>query len=98
MKSCREIHLDASALLDGELPLLQALGLRVHLLMCRHCRRFMRHLRLVSRSLSRRAERLAAPTALVDRVLEHLECHAGLGTVEAAAGEIADFKTPGPRT
>lgn len=76
MKTCCEVQEKASALLDGELPLLQLLGVKMHLVLCRHCRRFMRHLRLVSHSLALRG-RLASPTGeFVERVTEHLECQA----------------------
>lgn len=97
MKSCREIHLEASLLLDGELPYPMALGLHLHVLLCRHCRRFLRHLRLVSHGLARRTATLKTPEPLVDRLIEQLEYRAGLGGREAEACPQPDFRTPGPR-
>ncbi len=41
MLSCREITEQASAYLDRDLPLSGRLQFRLHLFMCRHCRRFM---------------------------------------------------------
>lgn len=45
MLNCRAIALQASHYLDQKLTLRESLGYRFHLLMCRYCRRFVRHLR-----------------------------------------------------
>jgi hypothetical protein len=37
----------------GEMPLLRRLGVWTHVAMCRHCRAFRRHLRLMTRAASR---------------------------------------------
>jgi anti-sigma factor RsiW len=74
MKTCREVHKEASALLDGQLPLVQALGVRMHLLLCTHCRRYVRHLRLLAHSLAMRARASSSPADFVERVTTHLEC------------------------
>jgi anti-sigma factor ChrR (cupin superfamily) len=43
--SCREIVQDADRLLAAELPWRRRVAVKLHLLMCRHCRRYVRQLR-----------------------------------------------------
>lgn len=45
MMSCKDVTALASQYVDGELPIARRLGLRMHVAMCRHCRRFLRQLR-----------------------------------------------------
>ncbi len=47
MLTCREVTALASSRLDGELSLRKRLAIRVHLMMCIHCRRFQRQFRLL---------------------------------------------------
>lgn len=47
MLSCREVVKDADHLLDGGLGWRQRLAIRVHLLICHHCRRYVRQLRML---------------------------------------------------
>ncbi len=49
MMSCREVCDHASDFIEAELPLRSRLRLGLHLLICRHCARFMRYLRLAGR-------------------------------------------------
>lgn len=74
MKTCREVHELASALQDGRLRLRARIELRMHLLLCIHCRRYVRHLRLLARGLAIRGRTSTAPADFVERVIEHLEC------------------------
>lgn len=53
MLKCNELVADADALLDGALPPVQRLRLRLHLLLCRDCRRYLRQLRLMLTWLGR---------------------------------------------
>ena len=53
MLNCREVTGRASELLDGELPLPMRVQMRLHLLMCRFCREYMRQMSLVIRALRR---------------------------------------------
>ncbi|HBX56088.1 anti-sigma factor family protein [Pseudomonas sp. UBA2684] len=46
MLSCKELVAHSSDFLDGQLNLRQRLSVRAHLAMCRHCRRFIKQLRL----------------------------------------------------
>jgi len=60
--SCRDVTGRASLIVDGELPRNERLGVRVHLLVCSHCRRFLKNLRgLVQAMRLRNAQREAVP-------------------------------------
>ncbi len=56
MLTCREVAEKASALVDGELDLRERIGLRLHLLMCANCRRFVRQFKTLVDSLALRSE------------------------------------------
>ena len=45
MLSCKEVSIRASALIDGELSMWQALQMRLHLAMCKGCERFVAQMR-----------------------------------------------------
>ncbi len=72
MLTCRElVQARASDYLDGQLNWRQRIGVRFHLLLCDHCRRFVRQLALVRKVLVRRPERPVAEadvTALAERL------------------------------
>ncbi|WP_461521097.1 anti-sigma factor family protein [Porticoccus sp.] len=44
MLSCREVVINADQLLDGELSWRRRLAVKVHLLICHNCRRYLRQL------------------------------------------------------
>lgn len=46
MLKCRDVLALGSQYVDGAVSPSQRLALRLHLLVCGHCRRFVRHLRL----------------------------------------------------
>jgi anti-sigma factor ChrR (cupin superfamily) len=54
--SCRDVTASASRLVDGELGLGERMAVRVHLIVCVHCRRFVRQLGVLVASLHRRQE------------------------------------------
>lgn len=54
MLNCREITDRASDYLDGDLSRGQRMGVHMHLLMCRHCRRLVRQLSRLRQTLARR--------------------------------------------
>lgn len=56
MLSCRDVTASASRLVDGELGLGERIAVRVHLIVCVHCRRFVRQLGVLVASLHRRQE------------------------------------------
>ena len=45
MRSCKDINQNVDAHLDGELSLTQRIELRLHMLMCVDCRRYIRQLK-----------------------------------------------------
>lgn len=51
MLPCKEIVRILSS--GEELPLVKRFELRLHLMMCKYCSRFARHLRIMKRNLSR---------------------------------------------
>ena len=55
MLSCRQVTSLASDYLDGALPRRTRIGIRLHLLMCWMCRRYLRQLELTSKVLRRLA-------------------------------------------
>ncbi len=52
MMSCREVIVLANDHLDHRLSMGQRIGLRMHLAMCQHCRRYLRQLRATLRALT----------------------------------------------
>jgi predicted anti-sigma-YlaC factor YlaD len=53
MLKCQDISERASDFLDGKLPLGVRVQVRLHLLMCRFCREYVRQMALVVRTLKR---------------------------------------------
>lgn len=46
MMSCKEVTERASALIDGELGAWETIQMRVHLMMCKGCDRFIKQMRI----------------------------------------------------
>jgi len=64
MLSCKELaHAHASDYLDGHLPLRTRWGVSLHLALCRHCRRFLKQLKVVRQLLRRRERPLPRETS-----------------------------------
>ncbi len=71
MLKCQEVELRADALVDGTpLSRRERLSLNMHLLMCRHCRRYVRQLRALTAHLRHRE----SPTAHDDQVQAVMDC------------------------
>jgi len=81
MLTCRELAQSrASDYLDDQLRWRQRIGVRFHLLICDHCRRFVRQLELVRRVLARQPEPPAAAadvTALAEQLYHQHQRQAG---------------------
>ena len=73
MLKCREVVASADQLLDGSLGRRQKFALRMHLLLCRHCRRYVRQLRVLLRAVPF-MHRQASDTE-VKQVMDHLYNH-----------------------
>lgn len=67
MMTCREVAAIARDHVDGKLPGRARLSVRLHLLMCEHCRRYLRQLRATVGLL--RAEPDDGPTADEEQAL-----------------------------
>lgn len=53
MLNCREVSERASEYLDASLPWRTRVQMRMHLMMCRYCREYVRQMALVIRTLPR---------------------------------------------
>jgi len=73
MLSCRQVVERSSALLDGELAARERLAMRMHLLMCVHCRRFQRHLQRLVTAMRNRDASDPVDQAFIDRLVERLD-------------------------
>lgn len=70
MLTCREVVDQADQLIAGELNRRQQLAMKVHLLMCRHCRRYVRQLRALLQAIP--FMRSTASDSEVHDVMEHI--------------------------
>lgn len=73
MLKCQEVELRADALVDGTpLSRRERMALGMHLLMCRHCRRYVRQLQALVRTLRRSPAPLSDThtEALVERIVD----------------------------
>lgn len=79
MLKCRDVEQRADALVDNEpLHWRERMALRLHLLICHHCRRYVRQLRQLVASL-RRPPAPASPEQ-VDRIMRRIPEPAEEGT------------------
>lgn len=71
MLSCKELVAHSSDFLDGQLSLRERLSVRAHLAMCRHCRRFIRQMK-VTQGVLRALPETAIPEldALAERLAQ----------------------------
>ena len=77
MLKCREVVIYADHLLAGELTVVQRLQLRLHLLLCDHCRRYIRQLRVLVGALQRLGTRTSSE--VVAAVMRAIHANAGAG-------------------
>ncbi|MEH6706441.1 MAG: zf-HC2 domain-containing protein [Alloalcanivorax venustensis] len=72
MLKCQHVEQRADALVDGTpLSRRERLALNLHLLICRHCRRYLRQLRALVGSL--RAPTTPLPDASADALAERIQ-------------------------
>lgn len=69
MLNCREISERTSDFVDAALPWRAQLEVRLHVMMCRFCREYVRQIRLVARTLGR-LPRLDSAPAIDQELLE----------------------------
>lgn len=75
MLKCRDIVNTADQLLDGDMNRRQLLATKMHLLLCRHCRRYVRQLRALLRAIPFMHKK--ASDTEVSKVMEHIHSHRG---------------------
>ena len=73
MLTCEQVTEKASAFVDGELRLRERVGIRLHLAICVHCRRFLRLFRLLIARLSRQDEDAEVSEQFVAQVLNAID-------------------------
>lgn len=71
MLMCRELAGIASDYIDGELSTGRNLSVKMHLMMCRHCRSFIGNLRM-STELIRRHSSARVEEAVINRISERV--------------------------
>ncbi|NPU91063.1 MAG: hypothetical protein HPY82_04050 [Gammaproteobacteria bacterium] len=71
MLRCRDVAREASNFVDGPVTWQHRLALWLHLFYCVHCRRFMRHLKILRRFNGQRPQPPADP-ATVNRVMDRV--------------------------
>lgn len=75
MLMCKDVVERASEYLDQDLTTMQRLRFKMHLMMCRHCRRFMQHLGITQDTSARVAEQQASKQTTDDQVVERVMAH-----------------------
>lgn len=73
MLKCRDVPAEASLAIDDELGWRRRLGLWFHVLMCEHCRRYLRQMRRLSRAW--RGQHAPASDEEVAEVLDRCRAH-----------------------
>lgn len=72
MLKCREIVAHSSAYLEHEMPLGRRLQYRMHLLVCHHCRRFIRQFRAAIK-MTRQLSGPAVSSAQIEAVSSRID-------------------------
>ncbi|MBI2994517.1 MAG: zf-HC2 domain-containing protein [Gammaproteobacteria bacterium] len=75
MLKCREVVIYADHLLAGELSVVERAKLHLHLAICRHCRRYVRQLRVLIGALQRLGARASSDVAAA--VMRAIHARAG---------------------
>ncbi len=86
MLTCREVTRLVASEQYAVAPLLTRLNMRLHLLMCQHCRRYAVQLKLIGRAARRLADGTPEDAAIVDRV----QARAGLVPRHSVLGDARD--------
>ncbi|MBL0714398.1 MAG: zf-HC2 domain-containing protein [Desulfosarcina sp.] len=75
MPNCRQVSQLVSESMDRPLPFFKNLMVRIHLRMCKYCRRFEQQLlkmREISRNINHHIETLESPLSLPDEARERI--------------------------
>lgn len=90
MLNCREVSNNASRYLDDEMPWRERAAMKMHLLMCHHCRRFVRQLSGLIRSIPSMHRQASAEE--IEKVLAHVSGNRG-DTVLAEDATLRGIET-----
>jgi anti-sigma factor ChrR (cupin superfamily) len=71
MLKCREVTIQASEYLDGQMSWRERFGFKMHLFMCSHCRRLIRKLELAIRMVRQRPQ-VEMDDQQVERIVERV--------------------------
>ena len=72
MLSCKEACESATEYLDGEPTFGQRMSMRLHLLLCKHCRRFYQQFKITTGAAARLDEAPSPTDAEIDALVEKL--------------------------
>lgn len=73
MMSCQKVCDSASDIVDGELTAWQRSQVRVHLMMCKYCRRYINQFRAMTGAIQRTSEPAEVPSdADIDALMARL--------------------------
>lgn len=97
MLSCREVTEAASDYLEQELGSWARLQLRMHLAMCRHCRRYMRQLKAAI-GLLRHISVEAASSGTEELLLGKLRTSRAHASAATSSGDRSACRSPISRT
>ena len=80
MLSCKETAWLISESMDRDLPLMQRLGVRAHLLMCKHCTRYRRQLLFIRDAIQHYLDEIEneeslPPVSLSPETLERINAY-----------------------
>lgn len=80
MLSCKEAAWLISESMDRDLPFMQRLGIRAHLLMCKHCTRYRRQLLFIRDAIQHYLDEIeneesVPPVSLSPEALERLNAY-----------------------
>lgn len=73
MLKCPDVVNTADQLLDGDMNRRQLLAIKMHLLMCSHCRRYVRQLRALLRAIPFMYKKTSDTE--VSKVMEHIHSY-----------------------
>ena len=78
LASCKQVVKQSSDLLDGELTAFERFKLKIHLFMCKHCRNYVKQMRLTSETVNHWMKGRKMPAEVRQRILDEFEngvCH-----------------------
>jgi len=75
MLSCKDITEKASDYLDKDLPFFTRLKVKMHLQICKHCKRYVEQLQLTIQALGKLKKSSTVDDSTVDSIVEVLKKH-----------------------